>query len=151
MDGSRAVPAGAPLKGPKTWVNGVAFAPDGRSLAAASSDGQVWVWDLPGRTLRTTLPHPGPVTAVAFLRSGALATAAADGTARIWDLPGPVIEGPEGGIFAAGLSGDGRVLALAGQSGTARLWSVADPRRPAPLGPAIEDAAGPGRRPEPPR
>ncbi|MCQ0012869.1 WD40 repeat domain-containing protein [Actinomadura madurae] len=145
VSGARAVPSGEPLTGPKGWVNGVAFAPDGRSLAAASSDGRVWVWDLAGGGPRTSLPHPGPVTAVAFLPSGALATAAADGTARIWDLPGPVVQGPGAGIFAAGLSRDGRVLALASQDGTARLWSVADPRRPAPLGPVIRHAAGDGR------
>ncbi|WP_165966031.1 helix-turn-helix domain-containing protein [Actinomadura sp. 7K534] len=144
VDGSSAVPSGRPLKGPDQWVNGVAFAPDGRSLAVASSDGRVRVWDVGARTVTTTLPHPGPVTAVAFLRSGSLATAASDGTARIWEVPGPVVEGPEGGIFAVSLSRDGRVLALAGAGGTARLWSVADPRRPVPLGPVIERAAGSG-------
>ncbi|MEU5991725.1 helix-turn-helix domain-containing protein [Spirillospora sp. NPDC047418] len=137
-------PAGEPFTGPKSWVNGLAFAPGGRSLAAASSDGKVWIWDTATRALTASLPHPGPVTAVAFPRPGTLATAAADGAARIWDVPGPVIEGPGGGVFAAGLSRDGRVLALAGAGGTARLWSVADPRRPSPLGPVIERAAGPG-------
>ncbi|GAA1886747.1 WD40 repeat domain-containing protein [Actinomadura bangladeshensis] len=137
-------PAGGPLSGSKSWVNGVAFSPGGESVAAASSDGTVRVWDARTRALVASLPHPGPVTAVAFPRPGTLATAAADGAARIWDVPGPVIEGPDGGIFAAGLSRDGRVLALAGAGGTARLWSVADPRRPAPLGPVIERAAGPG-------
>ncbi|XRQ14923.1 helix-turn-helix domain-containing protein [Actinomadura welshii] len=144
MDGSSAVPSGEPLSGPKGWVNGVAFAPDGRGLAAASSDGEVRIWDTGTRALRHSLPHPGPVTAVAFLRSGALATAASDGTARVWDVPGPVIGGPDDEIYAVGLSGDGRVLAVAGADGTARLWSVADPRRPAPLGPVIERAARSG-------
>ncbi|TDC69426.1 hypothetical protein E1200_08525 [Actinomadura sp. GC306] len=144
MDGSAAVPSGRPLEASEQWVNGVAFSPDGRSLAVASSDGRVRVWDAAARTVTATLPHPGPVTAVAYLRPGSLATAASDGTARIWDVPGPVIEGPGKDIFAMSLSRDGRVLAVAGADGTARLWSVADPRRPAPLGPLIERAAGSG-------
>ncbi|MFG2088981.1 MULTISPECIES: helix-turn-helix domain-containing protein [unclassified Spirillospora] len=144
MDGSSAVPSGRPLTGPDQWVNGVAFAPDGRSVAAASSDGRVRVWDAGSRTVTASLPHPGPVTAVTYLGPGLLATAASDGTARIWDVPGPVIEGPDGGVYTAALSRDGRVLALAGAGGTARLWSVADPRHPAPLGPVIERAAGSG-------
>lgn len=136
-------PAGKPLTGPKSWVNGTAFAPGGESVAAASSDGRAWVWDTRTRALIATLPHPGPVTSVAFPRPGTVATAASDGAARLWDLPGPVIEGPGGDVFAVGLSRDGRVLALAGNGGAARLWSVADPRRPYPLGPVIERAAGP--------
>ena len=37
------------LTGATDWVNAVAFSPDGRSLAAGSSDGRVLVWNLASR------------------------------------------------------------------------------------------------------
>ena len=44
----------------------LAFSPDGHTLAGGSSDNSVWIWDLAaGKAF--ALPHPGPVTAVAYL------------------------------------------------------------------------------------
>jgi WD40 repeat protein/transcriptional regulator with XRE-family HTH domain len=143
--GDRPRPIGKSFTGPKGWVNSVAFAPRGRTLAAASSDGRLWMWDLTVPARATSLPHPGPVTAVVFVGAGSLATSAADGAARIWDLPGPVIQAESGDIFSTTVSARGHILATASSAGTAQLWRLADPRRPVPLGPAIHDAVRVGR------
>ncbi|TQL99099.1 WD40 repeat protein [Actinoallomurus bryophytorum] len=140
LTGRRPVPLGRPFTGPKGWVNSVAFAPGGATLAAAASDGELWIWDVATHAHATSLPHPGPVTAVVFLGAGSLATSAADGAARIWDLPGPVVQAESGDIFSTTVSSRGHLLATASSVGTAQLWSLADPRHPLPLGPAIHDA-----------
>ena len=71
-------------------VSYVAFAPDGKVLASASSDGTVRLWDLtaadPAARPRL-LKHDGPVSQVAFASHGnSLASASSDGTVRLWDL-----------------------------------------------------------------
>jgi hypothetical protein len=70
------------------FVLSVAFAPDGRWVAAGDRAGTVQVWETKGgRVFQTLQGHQGAVHAVAFDRSGAsLLTAGADGTVRLWDV-----------------------------------------------------------------
>jgi WD40 repeat protein len=75
-------------------VNAVAFAPDGHTLATASFDGTVVLWNLSDpatpRPIGSPLTgHTGPVSAVTFApNSHTLGTASHDGTALLWDLGG---------------------------------------------------------------
>ena len=65
----------------------MAFSPDGRLLATASSDRTARLWDpATGECLRTLTGHDGSVNGVAFSPDGRLlATASDDKTARLWD------------------------------------------------------------------
>jgi WD40 repeat protein len=126
-----------PLTGFTNWVTAVAFSPDGRTLTAGGSDNKVLMWEVGTWHSLRTLPHPGPVTGLAYLPDGLL-TGSADGTARLWPLPGSVLPGAQANVFTLGFSSAG-VLAV----GTAkddhgvRLWKLTDPAKPVQLGRAI--------------
>jgi WD40 repeat protein len=85
-------PLGAPLTGHTNEMNGVAFAPDGRTLATTSTDQTVRLWDLSNRDQPRPLGapltgHTNTVWGVAFAPDGrTLATGSDDRTARLWDL-----------------------------------------------------------------
>src|SRR2546423_529150 len=61
----------ASLKGHKSWINGVAFAPGGGLLATASSDGTLKLWDVAAASEKATIDaNAGEVRSVAFAPDG---------------------------------------------------------------------------------
>jgi hypothetical protein len=70
-----------------TFMNSLAFAPDGRLLAAGGADGTVTVFDLMnGKKVWSGTGHLGDVRALAFSPDGSLlASAGMDGSAVCWD------------------------------------------------------------------
>ncbi|GAA2637638.1 hypothetical protein SMC26_37690 [Actinomadura fulvescens] len=134
-------------------VSALTFAPDGRTLAIASSKGTVRLWNV---TARRWTGHPmgraspalggtNSVNAVAFTPDGArLATAGADDTARLFDTAssrqvGAPFEGHTEDVNDVSLSPDGTTLATASSDGSVRLWDLATHRQ---LGAALETPEG---------
>jgi WD40 repeat protein len=105
-------------------VYAAAFAPDGRWVATAASDGLVRLFDSRGVVV-TRFPHPGLTLDVVFRPDGRrIATGAADGNARVWDSRAHVIArlNHNAEVGAVAYSPDSRWLATGSADGTARLW-----------------------------
>src|SRR5260370_942700 len=111
------------LEGHTQNVNGVAFAPDGRTLVSVSYDQSVRIWPIDGET-PTVVAIPSPLNAVAIGSNGEIATGGADG--KLYFLTGA---GAPAGEIAAGprpvisiaISPDGALVAAASVGGSVAL------------------------------
>ena len=125
-----------------TEVNSVAFSPDSVTLASASDDKTIRLWDAQTRQLKATLTgHTDSVNSVAFSPDGAtLASASDDKTIRLWDaqtrqlkatLTGAHLDSRNGDpnpVISVTFSPDGNRLASASGAGWRHydfaLWNV---------------------------
>ncbi|WP_318656356.1 nSTAND1 domain-containing NTPase [Streptomyces canus] len=113
---------------PDGSVRGIAFSPDGRTVAAASVT-TVRVWDVAtGRKRRGFTGHPYP-EAVAFGPDGrTVAAAGLDGLVRVWDVATGRTRAVGGGRIdgrAVAFSPDGRTYAVVRAGGSVQLREVA--------------------------
>ena len=112
-------------------VTSVAFSPDGKTVASASSDQTVRLWNAAdGKEIRRLQGHQGQVNAVAYSPDGKMvASAGADNTLRLWEATsGKQIrrfQGHQGPVNSVVFSPDGKTLASASGDKTVRQWDVA--------------------------
>ncbi|HWQ11313.1 MAG TPA: WD40 repeat domain-containing protein, partial [Roseiflexaceae bacterium] len=120
------------------WTTGVAFAPDGASIAVGATDGVVYILDArTGEQQRQLQGHTNwiVIRGVAYAPDGkTLYSASLDGTVRLWDTSTGEETGQLRGhnldVFAISLSADGARLASASdQEGRLLVWDLAA-RRP---------------------
>jgi WD40 repeat protein len=134
---------GPPLAVDDNAIWGIAWSPDGSTLAAALADEAVTFWDVESRSQvgAALTPQPGGALGLAYLDDDAtIVTTSRTGAVRLWDVDdgvpiGEELRGHELAAWQAVALTDGR-FATSSEDGTVRIWDVLDLRR------ACERAAG---------
>ena len=115
-------------------VTGVAFAPDSGSLATASVDATVKLWNVADGALQRTLAEAAsPVLSIAFARDGSLLAAGSeDATIRLWrPADGTRVRTLRGalyGITGLAFTADGQTLLGSSNDHSVRFWDAASGR-----------------------
>jgi WD40 repeat protein len=104
------------------------FSPDSRTIATASFDGRLRLWDVPSGALRATASSHGRFTNARFSQVGRqLLTEDESGEVRLWSTPSLTSTaiakaGGLGDVPTATLSPDGRYVVYANPDQTLTLW-----------------------------
>jgi WD40 repeat protein len=117
------------LEGHRDFVSGLAFSPDGATLASGSVDGLIRLWGIPtGKELARLSGHVEEATDVAFSPDGqTLASLAHKGGLKLWHLPTRrevvSLDLPTAGMYLQ-FSPDGRHLAVTTEEDFLRLFAA---------------------------
>ncbi len=142
--------SGKELPLPVSNLDRIQVSPDGRLVAATSSNNWVKVWELPSlRECALLKSHRWTINTLAFSEdSQVLATASGDAVAHIWDprtgaeVTRP-LRGHLQGVTELAFSPDGKVLATGSTDNSVKIWHVATGRELFSVPEASEPAFSP--------
>jgi WD40 repeat protein len=123
------------LEGHQGYVTSVSFSPDGKTLASASFDKKIMLWDVAtGKKIRTFPGHSDKIYTVSFSPdSRTLASGGADNVIKLWDVAtGREIRtfpGHSNGVYTVSFSPDGKMLGSGSADHTIIIWDIASGRK----------------------
>ena len=118
--------------GIKDSVTGLAFAPDGKTLAGTTGK-VIRIWEAPtGKELLALMGHTASLSAVTYSRDGKMvASGSQDGMVKVWDAATGeelnTLKGHKTHVASLVFAPDDKTLASVGADGLIKLW---DPRAP---------------------
>ena len=114
------------FSGHQDIVLGVDFSPDGKTIASASGDTTIKIWQRDGKLLHTLTNHKDSVLDVTFSPDGkTIASGSEDETVRLWNTQGVLLKtsiGHRDTINRVVYSPKGDIIASASEDKTVRLW-----------------------------
>jgi WD40 repeat protein len=108
-------------------VFSVNFSPDGKTIATASGDGTIKLWNLNGKELQTLKGGNYGVYSVRFSPDGnTLVSGNGDNTVKLWSKQGQLLQslrGHKAVVWSVSFSPDGNTIASGSADTTIKLWS----------------------------
>ena len=125
------IPIASTLTGHSSFINYLVISPDGQTLASASADKTIKIWNLAtGQEIRTLTGHSSFINYLVISPDGqTLASASADKTIKLWNLAtGQEIRtftGHSNYVNYLAISPDGQTLVSSSADKTIKVWNLA--------------------------